>query len=199
MDFLLNPNIAYLILLGGFLLGLLAVVTPGTGALEIGAAFCFLLAGYAIYTMTINWWAFAVLLLSIIPFVYAVKSRKKLFLGISIFLLVIGSAFLFVRENELFSVNPILAFVSSGMLATFFWVVAIKFSETLALRPSHDLESLIGQVGKARSAIHHDGSVQVNGELWSARSENKIASGSHIRVISREGFTLVVEKDGNQK
>lgn len=32
MDFLLEPNIAYLILLGGILLSLMAIVTPGTGA-----------------------------------------------------------------------------------------------------------------------------------------------------------------------
>jgi membrane-bound serine protease (ClpP class) len=194
MDFLLNPNIAYLILVGGILLGLLAVVTPGTGALELGAAFCFLLAGYAIYNLSVNWWALVVLLLSIFPFIYAIKSRKKLFLGIAIVLLVGGSAFLFSSRDELFPVNLLVAFATSGLLAVFCWVVAVKFLETLATRPTHDLEALIGQVGEARTAIHADGSVQVDGELWSARSEKKIASGSHVRVIRREGFTLVVEK-----
>jgi membrane-bound ClpP family serine protease len=109
---------------------------------------------------------------------------------------VVGSAFLFVRENEILSVNPIVAFFSSGLLAAFCWVVAVKFLDTLVTRPTHDLGALIGQVGEARTEIHDegDGSVQVNGELWSARSENKIVSGSHIRVIRREGFLLVVEK-----
>lgn len=194
MDFLFDPNIAYLILLGGILLGLLALVTPGTGVLEVGAVFCFLLAGYAIYSLSVNWWALVVLFLSIVPFAYAVKSGRKLFLGISVLLLVIGSVFLFTRENEWMSVNPILAFFSSGLLAVFFWVVGIKLLQTLTVRPTHDLEALIGQVGEAQTAIHDEGSVQVDGELWSARSEKKIASGSHIRVIRREGFTLVVEK-----
>ena len=39
MDFLLEPNVAYLILLAGVLLGFLALVTPGTGLFEIGAFF----------------------------------------------------------------------------------------------------------------------------------------------------------------
>jgi membrane-bound serine protease (ClpP class) len=194
MDFLLNPNVAYLFLLGGILLGLLALVTPGTGALEIGAVFCFVLAGYAINNLSINWWALVVLLLSIPPFVYAARSQRKIFLGISILLLVIGSVFLFAREGELLSVHPLVAFISSGLLAIFCWVVAVKFLETIKTRPMHDLEALVGQTGEARTVIHRDGSIQVNGELWSARSEQEIASGSHIRVISREGFILVVEK-----
>ena len=194
MDFLLDPNIAYLILLGGILLGLLAAVTPGTGLPEIATAFCFLLVMYTVYNMSVNWWAFAVLILSIVPFIVAVRSRKKLFLGISILLLMIGSVFLYTRENEFLSVNPMLAFFSSGLLAVFFWVVGVKFLQTLATRPTHDLETLIGQMGEARTVIHNEGSVQVDGELWSARSEKEIAIASHIRVIGREGFILVVEK-----
>jgi membrane-bound serine protease (ClpP class) len=194
MDFLLDPNFAYLILLGGIVLTLLAIAAPGTGALEIGAVFCFLLTGYAAYKLSVNWWALVVLLLSVVPFAYAVKSRRTLFLGASILLLVIGSVFLFARENEWTSVNPILALVSSGALAAAFWVVGLKFLQTLVSRPTHDLEALLGQAGEARTVIHHDGSAYVNGELWSARSDAKIAKGSHVRVISREGFTLVVEK-----
>ena len=49
MDFLLDPNIAYLILLRGVLLAMLSLASPGTGLFEIGAFFCIALAGYAIY------------------------------------------------------------------------------------------------------------------------------------------------------
>ncbi|MGZ9165580.1 MAG: NfeD family protein [Anaerolineales bacterium] len=37
--------------------------------------------------------------------------------------------------------------------------------------------------------------MQVAGELWSARSEKPIAAGNSIRVVKREGFVLIVEKD----
>jgi len=39
----------------------------------------------------------------------------------------------------------------------------------------------------------------VASELWSARSEQPIPAGSRIHVISREGFTLVVETDDQSK
>ena len=47
MNFLLDPNVAYLILVIGVILGMLALFTPGTGLLEIGALFTIFLAGYA--------------------------------------------------------------------------------------------------------------------------------------------------------
>lgn len=200
MDFLLDPNIAYLILLGGIVLGLLAIITPGTGLLELGAFFCVVLAGYAIYNLSVNWWALILLVLSIVPFLFAVrKPKREIYLGLSIFLLVIGSVFLFAVDGWKPAVNPLLAIVASGMTAAFLWVVVQKSVQAATARPSHDLESLIGRLGEARTAIHDDGSVYVNGEMWSAKSESSIPAGSHIRVVRREGFILVVEKEKTEQ
>jgi membrane-bound serine protease (ClpP class) len=68
--------------------------------------------------------------------------------------------------------------------------------EATTARPTHDLSGLIGQVGEARTRINDEGSVFVAGELWSARSDEPIPAGSSIRVLRREGFILVVEKNG---
>ena len=38
-QFLLNPNVVYLILVFGFLLTIMALISPGTTILEIGAFF----------------------------------------------------------------------------------------------------------------------------------------------------------------
>jgi membrane-bound ClpP family serine protease len=65
--------------------------------------------------------------------------------------------------------------------------------------PSHDLSTLIGQIGEAKTRIHSEGSVQVAGELWSARSEKTIPNGSPVKVVGREGFVLVVEKSTDSK
>ena len=196
MDFLLDPNVAYLIFLAGIVLVFMAVATPGTGVVEIGALFCFVLVGYALYNLSINWWALVILLLSIVPFVQAIRKPKSLFfLVFSILLVVIGSVFLFASEDgSLISVNPIIALISSGLVSVFLWFVLRKAIEAISRRPTHDLEALVGQVGEAKSAIHSDGSVYIAGEMWSARSDSEIPAGSHVRVIRRDGFTLVVEK-----
>lgn len=196
MDFLLDPNVAYLFLLGGFLLGMLALATPGTGFFEIGALFCIALAGYAVYNLSINLWALIILLLSLISFLYAIqKPNREMFLGVSILLLVIGSVFLFPHGDGFgIAVNPLVAMVASTLVAGFLWIAARKSIEAAFSRPAHDLDSLIGQLGEARTVVHDEGSVQVGKEMWSARSDKPIPAGSEIRVVRREGFFIVVEQ-----
>ncbi|MBI3152944.1 MAG: hypothetical protein HYZ21_12475 [Chloroflexi bacterium] len=195
MEFLLEPNIAYLILLGGILLGLMALVSPGTGLFEVGAFFCFALAGYAVYNLAFNWWALIILALSIVPFVYAIrKPKRELFLGLSILLLVIGSIFVFVEDGWKPVVNPFIALIASGTLAAFLWIAVRKSVQAVGERPAHDIEALIGRTGEARTKILEEGSVFVAGEMWSAKSSDSIPAGSPIRVVRREGFILVVEK-----
>jgi membrane-bound serine protease (ClpP class) len=196
MDFLLDPNVAYLILLGGVLLAMLALAAPGTGLFEVGAFFCIALAGYAIYHLSFNWWALVLLALSVVPFVYAIqKPKRELYLALSILLLVVGSVFMFPAAEGQTAVNPLVAILASGLVAGFLWVAVRKSLEAASARPSHDLEELVGQIGEARTKVFEDGSVQVAGELWSARSESPIAAGNLIRVVKREGFVLIVEKN----
>ena len=195
MDFLLEPNIAYLILLGGILLSLMAIVTPGTGLFEVGAFFCLALAGYAVYNLSFNWWAIVLLVLSVVPFIYSIqKPKRELYLGLSITLLVLGSVFLFAVDGWKPAVNPFVALVTSGLISTFLWIVVRKTVQVASARPTHDLELLMGLTGEARSNIYEEGSVYVAGEMWSARSNEHIPAGSYIRVVRREGFILVVEK-----
>jgi membrane-bound ClpP family serine protease len=67
--------------------------------------------------------------------------------------------------------------------------------EAAAVIPAHSLDTLVGSVGEARTKIADEGSVMVAGELWSAKSDKVIAAGSKIRVLRRDGFVLVVEKN----
>ncbi len=196
MDFLLDPSVAYLFLMAGVLLSLLAIVTPGTGMLEVGAFFCLALAGYAVYNLSFNLWALIVMAVSIVPFLYSVrKPKREIWLGLSLLGLVIGSVFLFSRENGLPAVNLFVALAVSALLVAFLWIAVGKSIRAMLERPAHDLSALIGQIGEARTDVYAEGSVQVNGERWSAQSSELIAAGSKIRVLGRNGFVLMVEKN----
>jgi membrane-bound serine protease (ClpP class) len=182
-------------------MALMAILTPGTGLLEIGAFFSLLLAGYGIYNLPINYWALVILLLGLLPFVWAIrKSGQMLYLGISILALVLGSAYLF--RGEIWwqpAVHPVLAVVVSLLAGGFFWIVARKTLEADSAPPVHDLNTLIGAVGEAKSEIHHEGSAQVHGELWAARSEKPIPDGSIVRVTGRDGYILEVMAADEEK
>jgi membrane-bound serine protease (ClpP class) len=190
-----NANVAYVVLVLGFVLALLAVVTPGTGMLEIGALFCLAVAAYQVYVIGFNLWALVVLILAVFPFVYAIRKPKREWaLALSILGIIVGSLFLFTTEGWRISVNPIVAIITSLVTASLLWFIVHKALAAFQTRPSHDLAMLIGQIGEAKTEVHAEGSVQVAGELWTARSEKAIPAGEPVRVIGREGFVLIVEK-----
>jgi membrane-bound serine protease (ClpP class) len=190
----LNPNVVYLFLVGGFTLAMMAILTPGTGLIELSAFFSLLLAGYGFYNLPINYWALVVLLVGVFPFIWAVRrSGRTIYLGIAILALVVGSAYIFKGDRWWVpAVNPVLALVTSLLAGGFFWIVARKTLEADAVPLSHSMDNLIGALGEAKSEIHQEGSAQVLGELWAVRSEDPIPEGSVVRVTGRDGFVLEV-------
>ncbi len=199
MDPLLNPNIAYVVLVAATFFVLLALMTPGTGVPELLAIFSLLLAAYSVYHLAFNWWALVILVLSLIPFWLAIRGRRGVFwLILAIAGFSLGSVFFFPATSGLISVDPVLAIATTAIYAAALWICVRKIVEIAVSRPTHELAALIGQVGEAKTSVGDDGSVQVAGELWSARSEQPLKAGSPVRVIGRDGFVLVVEKDSKQ-
>lgn len=200
MDFLINANTAYVLLVAGMLLSLLALVTPGTGLLEVTALFTLALAGYAAFNLgaqAFNAWALIPLLLAVLPFLAALRFKRwrtPLLAG-TLLLAIGGSIFLFKgQDDSLFGVNPLLAVIVSILYSGLLWIMVERSLAAMSLPVVHNPDALIGQTGEARTRIHDNGSVQVGGELWSARSETNIPAGSAVRVTARDGFVLVVEK-----
>ncbi|RLD06411.1 MAG: hypothetical protein DRI56_08135 [Chloroflexota bacterium] len=205
MDFVvgLDPNLVYLFLVAFFFLAGIAILTPGTGMLEVGALLALILTAWGIYTLPINTWALVLLILGVLPFILAVRASKKiLYLSISIASLVIGSSFLF--KNDIWwqpAVNPILSLLASGLMGGFFWIASVRILEAEATPPTHDLNQLVGVKGEARTDLkswEEEGSIQVLGELWSARSSKPVQKGDTIKVTGRTGFILEVEPVENE-
>jgi membrane-bound serine protease (ClpP class) len=195
MNFLLDPNVAYLILVIGVLLGMLALFTPGTGILEIGALFAIFLAGYAMYNLPIRVWALILLAVGVVPFFFALRKYKQWYWLIpAIVSMVVGSVFLFKSETSLTAINPYFATLVSIVSVVLMWFIGVKSIEALRLRPSQDLSRLVEETGEARTDILNEGTVYVGGEEWTARSEKRIPSGSKVKVVGREGLVLLVVK-----
>lgn len=195
MNILLNPNVSYVLLVLGIFLAALALVSPGTGMLEVGALFLTALAAYGAYNLGVNIWALIVILLAVLLYFYAIRAKRRgLVLGLSILGLMGGSAFLFTDGWKPL-VNPFLAGIVSVLSAGSMWLMITKALEAHRVQPRHSLEALIGQIGEAKTSIHEEGSVQVAGELWSARSLKPIQAGSRVRVLERDGFVLLVTSD----
>jgi membrane-bound ClpP family serine protease len=198
MDLLLNPDVGYFLLAAGTFLVLLAIVTPGSGFAELGAIFCLLMAGYSIYHLAFNWWALVLLLLSIVPFILAIqRTGREIWLILSILGMIVGSVFFFPNAHGGPSVNPLLAIFTSVAYALTVWIFVRKVILVKRTGANSDLSNLLGQSGETKTAVERDGSVQVAGELWSARSKTLIPVGKMVRVVGREGFILIVENQNS--
>ncbi len=200
MPSLIDPNIAYILLIGGFILLFLALVTPGTHIMEGGAFLLLLLAGYEAFILGFNYWGLAILVLSLVPFIYAIRRPKQGWaLGLAILMLIVGSLYLFHGDGFIPAVHPLAAILVSIITAGFLWIAVSKGLQAARSRPLQDPERLVGQVGQARTEISENGAVQLASELWSARSASAIPAGSRVRVVRREGFTLIVEPQDQPK
>lgn len=196
MDFILAPNVAYLILVIGFIVVIFAILTPGTGILEAAGLILLGLLGWEIFNLPINFAALGLLIVSIVFFLLAIREiHRRRDLGIATGGYVLGSVFLF--SGDVWwqpAVNPGLAFIVSAIAGGFLWILSDKVLEARSALPVHDLGVLVGSIGEARTDIKDEGSVYVDGELWSGFSDKKIPSGSRIEVLEREGLILKVKK-----
>ena len=199
MDVLITSNLAYVLLVAGFMLAILAMFAPGTGFLELGDLFMLVVAGYLTTNLQINYWALGVLILGVFPFLLALRrSRQWIYLLISILALLIGSLFLFRQSNGLPAIDPALAVVVSITSGGIMWYIGRRAVEAIAQHPTLDLDQLIGMVGDTRTPLNKEGSVYVDGEIWTAHSDTSIPVGSKVRIKSRAGLVLEVEAVNNR-
>lgn len=195
MDILLNPNVAYLVLVIGFLITIMALFTPGTGILEVVGISMLVVAGWQISKLTINYVALVLLLIGVFPFLLALrKTRKWYHFVIALAALVLGSTFLFVSEGWRPVVNPFLSVIVNILLIGFFWLVIRKLMDAINKPVQNKLKESVGSIGYTKTKVFKEGSVYVNSELWSARSAAPIEENKRIRVVGRDGFILEVEE-----
>jgi len=196
---IIDANIAYVLLVVGFVLSVLALLTPGTGVVEILGLFSMILAGYGIISNPVNYWAL-IILVPFLPLIYVFrKTKKDYFLIIAIASLNIGSFMIFKSEEGGFSVSPIIAIVVTLLNAPILWVIVKKIIEAIDRKPDFDPGNIIGAIGEARTNIFLEGTAYVSGEEWSVRSNEKINKGEVVKVVKKEGLILWVEKINRTK
>ncbi len=202
MQLLADPNVAYLILVGGLWATALAVVAPGTGLLELVAVACLVLSGLALVVLPVNLWGVALVLLGVIPFGLAflwpaALLRTALLLSLSAVLLSTGSAFLFRPVGTLSEgVSPWLAVGVSLITIAYFWIAIGKVIAARRAPALQDPAALVGKIGEARTDLDPQGTVYLAGELWTARADQPLPAGTRVRVVAEQGLLLKVTRAG---
>jgi membrane-bound serine protease (ClpP class) len=192
---LINPNIAYLLLVIGLWSAITAFVVPGTGLPEAIAAVCLVLGVTGLTQLDINAVGALMIALAFVLFLleFKVMSHGALTVG-GVVSFALGSLFL-VRPTE---AQPGVSVAVVGMttLATvFFFVVAVRAALRTYRQPIFSSrQRIVGAQGVVKQTIAPVGTVQVKSELWTAVSDEQVAAGERVVVTGIEGLRLRVAR-----
>jgi membrane-bound serine protease (ClpP class) len=109
---------------------------------------------------------------------------------------VLGAFFLFDPAEAQFGSGiawPLIAAAAVTSAAFFIGVAGFALkARRRAVRTG--AEEMIGSAGEVINWADGHGQVRVHGEIWAARSDQSLAGGHRVRVIGREGLTLLVQE-----
>ena len=197
LNFISNPDIAYILLM----LGMLGIYFElfNTGAILPGVVgvISLILAFYAMNTLPVNYAGLMLIIFSLVLFLLEIKvvSHGVLAIGgvVSLFL---GSVMLFKSSSSLDMIKISTGIIISvTFLSTAFFLGIIGLGlRAQRLKTVTGINILLGQTGETLSQLDPKGQLQVNGEVWTAESiRGKINKGELVKVIKVKGLTLFVE------
>jgi membrane-bound serine protease (ClpP class) len=198
MAIIANPNVAYLALIVGLLMLVVAVTTPGTGIAEVIAVIALAVAVIGLIQLEANFAGVVLIIAAFVLFALDVTqtAHGALTLGGAV-ALVIGSLLLFpAGEGE----SVLSIWLVAGVTLLMVTVSLVFFSALVRWRKQRRVDNaaqeVVGQHGVVKTAIGPmtAGTAQISGQLWSVAADEAIGPGVEVEVIGREGLTLRVKK-----
>jgi len=197
-EFLKDPNVAYILLIVGLWTLVIAVSTPGTGFAEVTAAITLALAAIGLFSLTVNFAGILLIVLAFALFAVDVMATSHGVLTVGgVLALVLGSMLLFPsRENVAGLSGWLIAGVTLGSAGMAGIVLHALVRSLRARRVDLAVLNVDGAIGAVRTAIvaGQAGTVQVAGQLWTAKSDEPLEPGAEVKVVGREGLTLRVAR-----
>jgi membrane-bound serine protease (ClpP class) len=194
LAFIMDPNIAFILLAVGAL-ALYAefnhpgAVLPGT----VGLIFI-LLAAFALNLLPTRFAALALIIGAFVLFALEAKfaSHGVLTIG-GIVLLTLGALLLVdapIPEMRVHLLTALSVSIPLGIITAFLMSIALKARRNKVVTGA---QGLVGEIGIAQTALAPQGKVFVHGELWDAISSVNLPAGERVVVRSVDGLELQVE------
>lgn len=190
-----SPSVAYLLFAAGLGLIVLELYTAGIGMAAATGAVCVVLASYGLVALPTRPYAVGLLVLAFLGYAIDVQAgAPRAWTLIGTVSLAVGSVRLY---GDGLSPSPVvLVTVVAGtallMVAGLPAMLRARFST-----PTIGRESMVGELGAALGAVDPDGTVEVRGAPWRARTNRAtpIGAGDGVRVVGIDGLLLEVEPE----
>lgn len=187
-----SPSLAYLLLMVALLLFVFELFTAGVGVAGVTGVIAFVLAAHGLAALPTRPSSLALVGLGVLGYTIDLQAgAPRTWTVIGTAALAVGS----VRLYDGFSVPfPALAIVLAGTaLALVAGMPAML--RTRFATPTIGRASMIGRAGVAATAVDPDGTIELDGAPWPARTNRAtpIAVGDAVTVVSIDGLLLEVE------
>src|SRR5580700_1504956 len=196
LDFLLDPNIAFLVLAVGALALYAEFNHPGAVIPGVVGVVFILLALFALNLLPTRYAAFTLIIAAFVLFILEAKFATHGILGIAgIACLTLGGLLLVdgpIPEMRVKLWTALGVSIPLGVITIFLMTIALRARRNKVVTGA---AGLIGAVGEARTDIDPEGKVFVLGELWNAHAPSRVGIGDHVVVRKVEGLELEVEKE----
>lgn len=190
-----DPNIAYILMLLGIYGLIFELSNPGSILPGIVGGISLILAFYAFQTLPINYAGFLLILLAIILFIAEIKIPSYGLLTVGgVISMVLGSLMLITTDVPGLQISMYVILPTALLTAGFFVLVIGMAWRAHQKKPVTGIEALIGMEGIAKTEIHPRGTVQLQGELWEAVSDEPIKEGESVIVQGLDGLKLLVKR-----
>lgn len=195
LDFLLDPNIAFLVLAVGALALYAEFNHPGAILPGVVGVVFILLALFALNLLPTRYASFTLIMAAFVMFALEAKFATHGVLGIAgIALMTIGGLLLVdgpIPELRVKLWTALSVSIPLGAITVFLMSIALKARRNKVVTGK---QGMIGSVGEARTDIDPEGKVFVQGELWNAHAPSRVQMGEQVVVKKIEGLELEVEK-----
>lgn len=191
---LTNPNIAYLLLLGGLYGLLFEFINPGAVAPGVIGGIALLVGLYSLNLLPVNYAGAALVLLGVALMVAEAFLPSFGIVGIGgIAAFAIGSLLMFDAGVPGFAIAwPVV--VAATIASAAFLLLGLSVGWRAHRRAVVTGErALIGRLGRVVQWNGDCGQVHVHGENWHAESDANLSPGDSIRIVARKDLTLVIE------
>jgi len=190
-----NPNVAYVLMMLGFLGLFFELSNPGVILPGVIGGISLILAFFAFQTLPVNYAGVLLILFALILFIAEIKivSHGMLAVG-GVVSMVFGSLLLFESPEPYLRLSWSVIVTTVLAVTVFFLVAVTKAVQAHRRRPVTGMEGLVGECGMADSDLAPEGKVFVRGEYWDAASFERIAKGEKVVVVTVEGMRLGVKK-----
>jgi len=196
-NFVANPNVAVLLIMGAVLGIMLEVNSPGLFIPGAIGLVCLVLAIFAFDLLPFSWLGLLLMAAGMGLMIAEIffSAFGLLFAGgIALFLL--GGAMIFDMPDMSdlhVSFWSVLVPAVSGV-AVFGGIAIFAIGRTFLRKQTAGVSELIGMVGRAETRLAPEGRVFLRGEYWTARSAEEIPVGAAVEVTEVRGMRLRVRR-----